>query len=178
MKKRYRKPITATGKRGFLEWIKRDMPDAYQKIAKQRPDLLRINESTRYRPGSRAGIDVSSGWNYDLGNYDLHGLGEWPFDPPGTDTVLAPDSADPWYKDIGKALATAGTVYLNVKQQRELQKINARRAQQGLPPVASQPTVTGSVDIGDKTRSMITGLAVPAMIGLAAFTLLPKLMGR
>ena len=82
----------------------------------------------------------------------------------------------PWYQALLNSLTQAGTTYLSIEQQRELNKINLQRAQSGLPPLDSSQYQTGvSVGVGSSTQNTLITVAA---IGAGALVLSSLLGGR
>lgn len=80
----------------------------------------------------------------------------------------------PWYQQILNSLTQAGAAYLSIEQQRELNKINLTRAQQGQPPLDSTQYQTGvNVGLGSSTQNTLITIAA---VGGGVF-LLSKLLG-
>lgn len=66
----------------------------------------------------------------------------------------------PWYQQILNTLTQAGTAYLSIEQQRELNKANLLRAQQGLPAINSLQYQTGvNVGLGSDTQNTLLWIA-------------------
>lgn len=73
------------------------------------------------------------------------------------DTLPATTSANvPWYQSVLQNLTQAGTVYLSLQQQKQLNEINLQRAQQGLPPIdASQYQAGVNVGVSNSTQNTV-----------------------
>lgn len=66
----------------------------------------------------------------------------------------------PWYQQILNTLTQAGAAYLTIEQQRELNKLNLLRAQQGQPPLDSTQYQTGvNVGLGGSTQNTLITVA-------------------
>lgn len=66
----------------------------------------------------------------------------------------------PWYQQILNSLTQAGTAYLSLEQQRELNKANLTRAQQGLPALDASLYYPGvNVGLGSSTQNTLLMVA-------------------
>lgn len=70
----------------------------------------------------------------------------------------------PWYQQILSTLTQAGQTYLTIEQQRELNKMNLQRAQQGLPAIDVSMYQAG-VNVGISRSTQNTLLTVAAVGG-------------
>jgi len=83
----------------------------------------------------------------------------------------------PWYQKAFSILGDVAAQYTQYKAQRDLIKMNMKRAEQGLPPIDSKdvsPSV--NVNVSADWQKMFGQLKVPLMIGggLLAFALIAK----
>lgn len=81
----------------------------------------------------------------------------------------------PWYQQLVNTLTQAGTAYLSIEQQRELNKANLARAQQGLPPLDASMFQTGvNVGLGQQTQNTLLWVVG----GVAGVWLLTSILNR
>lgn len=80
----------------------------------------------------------------------------------------------PWYQQILTTLTQAGQTYLSIEQQRELNKVNLQRLQQGLPALDASMYQAGiNVGLGQQTQNTLLWIAG----GVGAVWLLTSVMG-
>lgn len=151
----------AHGMRGFLLWTEAAWPKAISRKI--------VAAASRYVPGSTL-VPLASpagGGFAGLGflgddttmTITLPGLDQAASDAiaaandPSQPPVSGPTAATPaqpatpsWLADIGNAITAATTAYLGAQQVKDAQSIfnvNLQRAQQGLPPIPTNPTQYG-----------------------------------
>lgn len=104
----------------FAEWLKREAPEAYGKVAAARPDLLNAKTALNGMRGSSGG--------------GLAGLGDaLPSDTPLTQ----------W----GNSLLDLAKGWMQYDMQRDLLQVNLARAERGLPPISSS-SIAPQVNVG------------------------------
>lgn len=158
-----RKPkITARGKKGFLMWLKRDLPHIFKSLSQKYGGTLGDAEIYSMR---QEGIDSATGYNYDTNSYQLHELdgGFW-------EEVAK----------IGGSVVQAG---IPIWQQRQAIKLQARLAQQGQMPLPMGPGTRGGIYMDPGVVAPGAGidiqkLALPIGLGVAALLILPKLLAK
>lgn len=90
-------------------------------------------------------------------------------------TANANTSAEvPWYRQILNALPGIATTYISVEQQRELNKINLSRANQGLPAIDASDYQPG-IQAGINKSTQNTIIIVAA--GIAGALVLSQVLG-
>lgn len=81
----------------------------------------------------------------------------------------------PWYQSITDTIAKAGTVLLNLEQQKQLNDINTQRAAQGLAPLdASQYQAGVNVGISSSTQNTLMLIAGGVLLTILATSFLSK----
>lgn len=172
----------AYGMKGFLLWTEAAWPKA---IA----DRI-VQAAAKYTPGS-TGLGPATLASPQHGGFGFFGDFAWgsiPADDASTDPTVPPVSgttaATPsqpastsWVSDIGNAISAATQAALAVTQVKDAQSIfnvNLQRAQQGLSPIATNPTVYGlpaptaniGLTSGTQTALLIgAGVLALALIG-------------
>jgi len=169
----------AKGKKGFLLWVAAAFPKAVSdKVMKAAlkhvdPGMLSASAgaSTPVAGPRSAGPTVTKMGRFG-GFGDSSGLMTIGVDVPGlsdsTQTAInATDSAaasPSWLDSISSAIQAAGTAYLTKTQidaQQQIFNTNLARAQQGLPPIPTNPTAYGlpaptlNVGLASGTQSML-----------------------
>jgi hypothetical protein len=167
----------AYGMKGFLLWTEAAWPKA---IASQI-----ITAANKYTPGARDKSTLASPQHGGFGDYAYGSL--WADDastdptvPPVSGTTAATSSqpaSNSWLADIGSAMQAATQAALAVTQVKDAQSIfniNLQRAQQGLSPIATNPSVyglpapTANIGLTSGTQNMVMvvgGLLAVALIG-------------
>jgi hypothetical protein len=84
-------------------------------------------------------------------------------------------SAGPWYQNLFDTIARAGTVYLSIEQQKQLNAINIQRANSGLDPIDASQYQAG-VNVGVSSSTQNTVLIVVGVLGAA--WILSSFVGR
>lgn len=149
----------AKGKKGFLLWTAAAFPkpvvDRVMAAALQHANPMMVKSSLNQKAvqAAVAGPTITKMGRFggfgDDANLVTVGVDVPPVSDSVTAAVNSTDSsaADPsWLASIGKAITTAGQAYLTVQQNRDQQAIfqtNLTRAQQGLPPIPTNPTAYG-----------------------------------
>jgi len=150
----------AKGKKGFLMWVAAAFPPnianriAAAALSHVNPQLLK--SSANLMPaasGGNAGPTVTKMGRFGGFGDDANLVTVGVDVPPVSDTVTAAvnatdsSAADPsWLASITAAISTASQAYLGVQQNKDQQAIfqtNLTRAQQGLPPIPTNPTAYG-----------------------------------
>lgn len=164
-------PQYASGRAGFLEWLRWWQPEAHQKIATTRPELIYAEQWTQQ---AKCDFDFSSdaldyeGYNYDTGSYLLHAVDE----PPET-----PKQEQSWADRITSVLAPLMQAY----QQKQVFKIQLKRAEQGLPPLKTDDLaaqVRVKVEAGKELTQTLAKTLLPIGLGIGALLLVPLLFRR
>jgi hypothetical protein len=151
----------AKGKKGFLLWVSAAFPkpvaDRVMKAALTQVNPGMLNASMRAASNApapnRAGPAVTTMGRFG-GFGDTSGLMTIGVDVPGLSdstqaAINATDSAaasPSWLDSISTAIQAAGTAYLTKTQidaQQQIFNTNLARAQQGLPPIPTNPTAYG-----------------------------------
>ncbi len=86
------------------------------------------------------------------------------------------NTPQPWYQSILDTVAKAGTVYLSLEQQKQLNNINTDRAARGLAPLDATQYQAG-VNVGVSTSTQNT-LMILVGGGLAVWLLTSLLKRR
>jgi len=79
--------------------------------------------------------------------------------PTGTAAPAATPAAGGWLASIGTAVSALAPALTSFTQSSQLAKLNAQRAAQGLPPLASLPTVTAQVGLAPSTITPLLYIA-------------------
>jgi hypothetical protein len=177
----------AKGKKGFLLWTAAAFPKAVaDKIAAAalkhvNPTMLKSSAGLMpAASGGQAGPTVTKMGRFGGFGDDASLVTVGVDVPPVSDTVTtavnATDSsaADPsWVADVGSAISAIGQVYLTKTQvdaQNQIFQTNLTRAQQGLPPIPTNPTAYGlpapTVNVGLSATTQSAVLWIAGGIGL------------
>lgn len=173
----------AIGMKGFLLWTEAAWPPAISRKI--------LEAAAKYTPGAGPVSRVPTLASPAAQGFGDFAYGSLPADDASTDPTNAPVSpttaatpaqpASPsWLADIGDAIKTATTAALGYVQVSDAQKIfntNLQRAQQGLPPIPTNPTQYGlpapTANIGlasstQKTLMWVAGIFVGGLLLSAA----------
>lgn len=123
--------ITATGARGFVEFLRAKMPRLYAEIAKKNPAIL------------------------GLTSMNMEGFGQT--DPTVAATVTQGPAPSGWIANISEL----AKVYLTTRAQKKMWDLQIKQAAQGGPPLdltQYQPGI--SVDVGTRTKNLLLWGAV------------------
>lgn len=139
-------------KRAYLRWLNRNHP----KLLRELLDRANVSKS-------------------DVG---LSGMGQANPAGPGQETTTSNDQ-EAWYDKLLNLVPTAVATYGAFEQQKELIKINERRAKQGLPPLEQAPTIKVQGEAGPETRRAVqegitaaAGQYIPyILLGVGAYIL-------
>jgi hypothetical protein len=157
---------------GFIAWLAQMFPEIYRAISAQAPDLAdpitavqKIAPASTQTRNSWAGRGLA-GWNADPAT----GINVW------TDDASASGETDkPWsgvVSEWGKSVMDLAKGYLVYDTQRDVIKLNIKRAEQGLPPLPMdafnpQVNVGLSADVQKLGMIAIGGLIIVGLISAA-----------
>lgn len=166
-----KEPQYASGREGFLQWLRWWQPAIHQRIAVARPELVYADQRKRQ---AKRDFDFESdaldyeGYNYDTGNFLLYGVGE----PPET-----PQQKQTWADRITSVL----TPLMQAYQQKQIFKIQLKRAEEGLPPLKTDDLaaqVKVKVEAGKELTQTLTQFLLPIGLGIGALLVVPLLFRR
>ena len=197
--------ITATGLKGYLQWLKTDQPALYSKLANQIAQAVPKGFSD-YNQSLVRNIRVRQARDARALKRGMSGLGQDPSDPFDflQPVNVTPDFGDPLAVDLttqqtdvadaansGSTLSTiANTVsqlvntaasgYLTVQQAQAYQQLNSaqlQRAAAGLPPLQVSSTGSG-IPLITGTASIFSGKTLLVVGGIALVAILASGRGR
>lgn len=101
----------------------------------------------------------------------MYGFGQTP--QPAQQPAAPPQKA--WWEKALDAAATFGTAYLQFEAQKDVLKVQKKRAEQGLPPIrtdAIAPTIRHQVDIPPEFKQAAMGTGTLVALGVGALALM------
>lgn len=137
----------------FLGFLSKYSPEVYAAVMTQVPEAAAAISMTPHMQG--------------LGMF----LGQAP--APQTTTTAAPPQQAWWEKALAAATEIGGA-YFGYQAQKDVLKIQQKRAEQGLPPIQTEayaPTIRHAVDIPQEFRQQIMGGGTLLALGLGAAVL-------
>jgi hypothetical protein len=176
----------AKGKKGFLLWVAAAFPkpvvDKVMTAALQHANPMMVKSSLNQKAvqSAVAGPTVTKMGRFGGFGDDANLVTVGVDVPPVSDTVTAAvnstdsSAADPsWLSSIGSAITAAGQAYLTKTQidaQSQIFNVNLTRAQQGLPPIPTNPTAYGlpapTVNFGLASGATSTLFMIAGGLGL------------
>lgn len=170
----------AIGMKGFLLWTEAAWPPAIsrkilQAAAKYTPGAGPSGTVATLASPAAQGFGLFGDTGYQYGSLPADDASTDPTSPPVSPTTAATPAqpaSTSWIADIGNAVQAATTAALGFVQVNDAQKIfntNLQRAQQGLPPIATNPMQYGlpapTANIGLASSTQNTLLIVAAILG-------------
>ena len=102
-----------------------------------------------------------------------YGFGQVPQPTAQQQPAAPPQKA--WWEKALDAAATFGTAYLQFEAQKDVLKVQQKRAEQGLPPIrtdAIAPTIRHQVDIPPEFKQAAMGTGTLVALGLGALAIM------
>lgn len=139
----------------FLGWLSAYSPELYAAVMEKVPEAAQA-------VATPPGMDGLMGMGYGFGQV------------PQPTTSPAPEPKAWWEKALDAA-ADLGTAYFGYQAQKDVLKVQQKRAEQGLPPIESAayaPTIRHAVDIPPEFKQGAMGVGTLAVMGVGAVVLL------
>lgn len=141
----------------FLGWLSQYSPEVHSMVMQQVPE---------------AGTAIATPPH-------MEGLGQDPV-TQAAQPAAAPAPV-PWYQKVLDVAGSVGEAYFTYKAQKDVMKVQQRRAEQGLPPIPTEayaPTIRHQVDIPPEIKQAAMGTGTLIALAAGAGLLLWMAMGR